>query len=1239
MDNKNYGEIICQAVDTIVTERLAGLSYDQTVLCTVVNDSKRDQGIYTVSNGSTKFEAYSTSDEYRNNNNVYVLIPKGDWNETKIITGKKTIKEQEISYNYRNPFDYLVDITGNMISAPLDKNIGLVANDRNKDSITLWSYNFANSGAIISENGEPLSGYTRLGIQAQFQSWLNPFYIETTNEETEEKITLETKVIQGSYGLRLKITVLGDKTVEESEKSKEYYLYLDSSDMNGNPYDFATYFQQEKVFDISSFEQITALELEFYQKPGTFTDGENEIPYLDFLDNIILPNLFVKDPMICLGYDARDFENDDAILYSLDNTTYTSAASDEKNKKTVQLRWVHDFGNNFLRTVKPSDKEDLNYEIRWYRYKFGSASADEYSGTYWERIEPIEDNDFGYEFIPDIVVAEEKIKVIIFYDNLVVRSNILVFTNEKEVVNQATVDAVSAVGIECEDKTYGNYRIYALGNSLLNQADSSINRTFRAWFNKSILTEAEKIEWIIPKKRSMIVIKPEFIEAYGGYDEGDEDNYHIVRNITQDSDSGEHQVGNANGQQYNIRSYYSQSYSNNTITCIITKDRVQYIGNKELTFGPAGTSGTECTFVLDFDNGVIALTQGSKDAITVTARLYDYENKEVDLSNYTIEWTIKNQKGMSLRRTENGENYKREIVLSSSSNIMQSNYNILQATLTDFGDFDLVAYLPLPIRSNTSYKYIAGTTSLVYNSQGYLDDFYQNPYIVYYSQNESDLEEIYGEWHIKTTEESNYAPKLSPFTDKKLNKTTYKLVPTSIYVENTNAQVCVYCTNDKNEVIWSQPLLIIQNRYPAKMINDWDGKLQLGGDDGNSILSARVIAGKKESDNSFSGVMMGDWSGKDAETTTTDNTGIYGFHKGSASFGFRDNGTAFIGKAGTGRIEFDGERGIIKSAVYSDGSKGMEIDLHEGTIKAHQFNLNVGKYKDDNNKSIYISTTDENYPLRIGNKFSVQWDGTIDAKNGKFSGTISADGGQIGAWVIENREEWKNGGALHAGSTWLYPSGNIDCSNLIARSGELYDLTVKGKLTSSSGSLDFGKGFNVSSKGILSAEGAVISGTITAEAGKIGGWTIGKTQLTGGSVVLDSTGIIKSPDIIVWNGTKEIGRLGSFNGSDGSTTTTVVGIKSTTNSIVLESNNYIRMSGASGINFEAAGKTITFKGSTLDFSQSSNVKIPQCIYKDNGGDVVQIGRTIDFKRSVNFSSGTTVNFTGATVNGIYAKLK
>jgi hypothetical protein len=96
------------------------------------------------------------------------------------------------------------------------------------------------------------------------------------------------------------------------------------------------------------------------------------------------------------------------------------------------------------------------------------------------------------------------------------------------------------------------------------------------------------------------------------------------------------------------------------------------------------------------------------------------------------------------------------------------------------------------------------------------------------------------------------------------------------------------------------------------MINDWNGA-QVIDKANNIIMSARMVAGRKEDDNTFSGVMMGDWKGQDAETNITENTGIYGFNHGAASFGFRDNGTAFIGKSGSGRIEFDGEKGIIKS--------------------------------------------------------------------------------------------------------------------------------------------------------------------------------------------------------------------------------------------------------------------------------------------------------------------------------------
>jgi hypothetical protein len=80
-----------------------------------------------------------------------------------------------------------------------------------------------------------------------------------------------------------------------------------------------------------------------------------------------------------------------------------------------------------------------------------------------------------------------------------------------------------------------------------------------------------------------------------------------------------------------------------------------------LTFGVAGTNGSDHTLIIDFDDGFTAipylisdlLKQGKPNFEKVksplvkeqyyglTARLYDFENKEIDFSsiaNYTIEW-------------------------------------------------------------------------------------------------------------------------------------------------------------------------------------------------------------------------------------------------------------------------------------------------------------------------------------------------------------------------------------------------------------------------------------------------------------------------------------------------------------------------------------------------------------------------------------------------------------------------
>lgn len=1256
-DRNTYGDILCQAVDTIVTQRLSALEYDQTILCSIVDDSRREQGIYRVTNGSTVFEAVSDQTNYRNDNNVYVLIPRGNWNETKTITGKKIVKEQEKSYNYKNPFDFLVDVTGNMISAPIGNNIGLVANspdDQDGDldgynTITLWTYNLP-EGEGINESGENLSGYTRLGLQAQFQSWLNPFYIINTNEETEERISQETRIVEGQYGIRLKITTLGDKTIEqEDDQIKAYYLYIDTSDMNGNPYEFSTYFQQEKVFDISQFDQIVSMKLEFYEKPGTFKNNlGNQLVYEnDLFGGQVAPNLFVKDPRISLGYDSREFENDDAILYSLDNTTYTSDVSDEKNTKKIKLRWIHDFGDNNLQVVTNKDKENLKYEIKWYRYKFGAPSVDKYSGVYWEYIDPVEGDEFECSFKPDVAIAEEKIKAIILYNGHSIASNIMVFTNEKEVINQATIDVVSAVSINCEDGTYGNYHIYKLDNSLIDQKDGPELRNFKIYFNiskltedekvNSELTEAEKIEWIIPKKNSMIILNDDYITANGGQDIGDDNNYHIVRNIAIDENSGEYQVGEANIQQYRIRGYYSQNYSNNTITCIITKNRIQYIGTKELTFGPAGTAGTDCTFVLDFDNGITALTIGNPVATTVTARLYDHENKEVDLSKYSIKWDILNENKITCDVIK--PPYQVELQVDDDPS-MTSNYSILQAKLTNFGDFELIAYLPLPIRSDTNYKYIGGTTSLVYNSSGYLDNFYWNPYILYYTQGaDSNILESYSDWGI-SVQNSNYGPKLDKYTDKDKNKTCKRLKPTSIYVDGgTNTGVCIYCTLN-NTVVWSQPILITQNHYPAAILNKWNGELSLGGKDGNTIMSARVVAGSKDDYNRFSGVMMGDWSGKDATTDITSNTGIYGFYQGSASFGFRDDGTAFIGKVGEGRIEFNGTRAQITTNRYADDHGGMLLDFDDGKIEIKSPNTDI---KAEITGDITIDSTQSKTPFKIGNNFSVNWDGTIKATDGNFSGVINADEGYIGGWEISENN-------ISGGSTTLHSDGRIEAGGgnfsvsasgqltakgaditgtIDATTGYLGNLTVTGKLTSSSGSLDFGDGFKVSETGVLSAEGAIISGTITAEKGSIGGWAIGESTLTGGSVTLDSTNGIKAPSITVIGKTIDgetidIGTLGSYQGSDGTNNTTVIGIDSSSNSVVLQSEKHVRLSAKSGINLESGGE-IVCKGIQFSMGDMTSLVLPETVKSKVDKSLFTI-------------SDNTIAFS-CTTTGIYATLK
>ena len=152
------------------------------------------------------------------------------------------------------------------------------------------------------------------------------------------------------------------------------------------------------------------------------------------------------------------------------------------------------------------------------------------------------------------------------------------------------------------------------------------------------------------------------------------------------------------------------------------------------------------------------------------------------------------------------------------------------------------------------------------------------------------------------------------------------------------------CKDENDNILWTQPIIIIQNRYESAMLNAWDGSLQIDEANG-TIMSTMMGAGIKNKDNTFSGVLMGDIvAGADFDTENVRNNmaippqnatgiGLYGFHEGAQSFNFNIDGTAFLGKNGHGRLMFDGNHGFLYSANWFESFYAKNED---------------GSYKTDN---------------------------------------------------------------------------------------------------------------------------------------------------------------------------------------------------------------------------------------------------------------------------------------------------
>ena len=241
---------------------------------------------------------------------------------------------------------------------------------------------------------------------------------------------LET--VSGDYGLYIKVKYTDEiNTTASQEKTFNF----SQNDMYGDVYNFATYFSQEAVFDISDVGNITSIEAFLYQgsnfkrikSSGDGKDNYELIPNKIIEKNTINdndyisetkmdPNIFVNNIEISLGYDLNNFDSDAVIVYTLNSTQYSSSDSAETRKREIQARWVHKTDDGFV-SVEQDKLNEYNAQIHWYRYQLDEkATYDDFGGKYWVPIteQYLNENDVYKCYIEcDPAVQDENVKAVI----------------------------------------------------------------------------------------------------------------------------------------------------------------------------------------------------------------------------------------------------------------------------------------------------------------------------------------------------------------------------------------------------------------------------------------------------------------------------------------------------------------------------------------------------------------------------------------------------------------------------------------------------------------------------------------------------------------------------------------------------------------------------------------------------------------------------------------------------------
>lgn len=222
---------VFQAVDIVAESRIKKYKYDQTIEARIVSAQNKDKGMYRVecSNGYGNFTAYSIGNQiYNLNDIVYVLIPLGDFSQTKYIISLKNYSQNRTTHlTLQNNFGkiFLGNSRERSILLPNDSELNCVMGEDN-------SYYYIDSNNNIVAETKDLP---QLGPMIQFPEE-NPTYGNFTFYIGDQNtINFGVRTDGTVYGVRCYIT--GDIVFDNGKESLKAFankidkMYQDIQDI------------------------------------------------------------------------------------------------------------------------------------------------------------------------------------------------------------------------------------------------------------------------------------------------------------------------------------------------------------------------------------------------------------------------------------------------------------------------------------------------------------------------------------------------------------------------------------------------------------------------------------------------------------------------------------------------------------------------------------------------------------------------------------------------------------------------------------------------------------------------------------------------------------------------------------------------------------------------------------------------------------------------------------------------